>query len=102
MESTPKINDSDPFDYLSGKELSHAPSYQFSLSTSYDLTETLRVWLSLEAKDSFELGDNHNEVTHAYELLNAKVTWQPTGHLMLAIFSKNLTKIDYIVRGFGT
>ncbi|AOT08853.1 TonB-dependent receptor [Pseudoalteromonas luteoviolacea] len=87
---------------LSGKELSHAPSYQFTVSTSYDLTESVTLWLSLEAKDSFELGDNHDEVTQAYELLNAKVTWVPTDNLTLALFSKNLTNEDYIVRGFGT
>lgn len=87
---------------LSGKELSHAPSYQFSLSTNYALTESVSLWLSFEAKDSFELGDNHNEATQPYELVNAKVTWQLNNRLMLALFSKNLTNEDYIVRGFGT
>ena len=88
-------------DTLDSREQAHAPSYQFSLGSTFQLSENLAFTLDIEGKDEFFLSSRHSAETQAYELVNANITFD-TGDWELSIWGRNLTDEDVIVRGFGS
>ncbi|MBT5388951.1 MAG: TonB-dependent receptor [Porticoccaceae bacterium] len=86
---------------LDGREQAHAPSYQFALGASFQVTDSLAVGLDIEGKDEFFLSSRHSAKTQSYELLNANLTYD-TGDWQLSLWGRNLTDEDVIVRGFGS
>lgn len=86
---------------LEGREQAHAPSYQFFLASTLNLSETLSFVLEMEGKDEFYFSDRHEEQSDRYELINARLQFtQNNWHL--ALWGKNLTDEEYQVRGFGS
>jgi iron complex outermembrane recepter protein len=88
-------------DTLDSREQAHAPSYQFSLGSTFQLSDNLAFTLDIEGKDEFFLSSRHSAETKAYELVNANMTFD-TGYWELSIWGRNLTDEDVIVRGFGS
>ncbi|MBA6296226.1 TonB-dependent receptor [Colwellia sp. MB02u-9] len=83
----------------SGDEQAHAPSYQFNLGLNYQLSDHLRVNISVDGKDEFLFSDSHNEKSAAIEVVNmsmsyAKDDWQ------LKLWARNLFDESYATRGF--
>ena len=86
---------------LSGREQSHAPKYQFSLSLNYNLSENLFFNLNLEAKDEFYFSDRHDSKSKSYNLLNFVVSYKKNSY-EINFYGKNITDEDYQTRGFGS
>ena len=86
---------------LNSRDQAHAPSYQFALGSTVQLTNNLAFSLDIEGKDEFFLSSRHSAQTQAYELLNANMTYR-VGDWELSLWGRNLTDTDIIVRGFGS
>ncbi len=86
---------------LSGRDQAHAPRYQYSLGTEYQITPYLSAGLNIEGKSEFFFSDRHDEKAASYRLFNAnlaykKASWTAT------LWGRNLFDKDYDVRGFGS
>ncbi len=84
---------------LDGRDLAHAPNYQFFTGTEISLLPELVLRLEVEGKDDFYFSNSHNEKSEAYELLNARLTYLGN-NWELALWGRNLTDEDYTTRGF--
>ncbi len=84
---------------LDGRDVAHAPNYQFLLGGEFRLSENLFMRLEVEGKDSFFFSNSHDETSQSYELLNASLGYQ-TGVWELSLWGRNLTDEDVAVRGF--
>jgi iron complex outermembrane receptor protein len=83
----------------SGGEQAHAPSYQFNLGLNYQLSDHLRVNVSVDGKDEFLFSDSNNNKSAAMEVVNmsmsyAKDDWQ------VKLWARNLFDESYATRGF--
>lgn len=90
-----------PYD-MSGEPLAHSPEYQFSLSGDFILTQNLNLWVSLDAKDEFRFSNRHFATAEAHMLLNARLVWEASDSIEVALWGKNLSNEDYTTRGFGS
>lgn len=88
-------------DTLDSREQAHAPSYQFTLGASIQLTDLMAFTLDVEGKDEFFLSSRHSTETQSYELINTNITYS-AGDWELSLWGRNLTDEDVIVRGFGS
>ncbi|WP_445354480.1 TonB-dependent receptor [Microbulbifer sp. EKSA008] len=84
---------------LDGRDIAHAPNYQFFTGTEIDLLPNLILRLELEGKDEFYFSNSHDEKSTAYELVNARLTYQGD-NWDVSLWGRNLTDEDYYVRGF--
>jgi len=84
---------------LDGRDVAHAPSYQFFTGSEISLLPNLVLRLELEGKDEFYFSNSHNEKSNAYELVNARLTYQGD-NWDLSLWGRNLTDEDYYIRGF--
>ena len=89
-----------PFN-LAGRDQAHAPSYQWTLGGSYDITQNWQISGSIEAKDEFFFSNRHDELSDAYELLNLELTYQVDNWRIVA-YGKNITDELVKTRGFGS
>ncbi|MDG0968954.1 MAG: TonB-dependent receptor [Porticoccaceae bacterium] len=85
---------------LDRRRQAHAPSYQFALGFSMQITQQLALSMEVEGKDSFYLSSSHNEKTQPYELLNLNLDYS-VDNWHVSVWGRNLTDEDVIVRGFG-
>ncbi|MFV8782343.1 TonB-dependent receptor [Microbulbifer sp. SA54] len=84
---------------LDGRDLAHAPSYQFFTGAEYALSANLALRVEVEGKDAFYFSNSHNEKSTAYELLNARLTY--TGdNWDVSLWGRNLTDEIVYTRGF--
>lgn len=86
---------------LEGREQPHAPSYQAAVGVEFDVLPYLSWRIDAEAKDSFFLSARHEEQTESYVLWNTRLTYQRDSW-QLALWGRNLTDEDTIIRGFGS
>ncbi|WP_317932590.1 TonB-dependent receptor [Halioxenophilus sp. WMMB6] len=86
---------------LDGHELPHAPSYTYTVGGEAQLTENLLLAMSLVGKDKFYFSNDHEYQSKAYQLLNARLSYD-LGNWQLGLWGRNLTDKDYYVRGFGS
>ena len=84
---------------LGGRELAHAPEYQFFAGTEISVMSNLILRIEVEGKDEFYYSNSHNQKSSSYELLNARLTYQ-ADQWQVALWGRNLTDEDYTVRGF--
>ncbi|WP_334078394.1 TonB-dependent receptor [Microbulbifer sp. M83] len=84
---------------LDGRDVAHAPNYQFFTGTELSLTENLLLRLELEGKDAFYFSNSHNEKSIAYELVNARLTYRGDSW-EASLWGRNLADEDYYTRGF--
>lgn len=84
---------------LDGREQAHAPSYQYTLGTAWDLTGELVLDLNVQGRDSFYFSDSHDVRSTSYALLNTSLTWTHA-QWQATLWGRNLTDKDYYVRGF--
>lgn len=84
---------------LSGRDLAHAPNYQFFTGAELALTQNLVARLELEGKDDFYFSNSHNEKSTAYELVNARLTYRGDDW-DVSLWGRNLTDEVVYTRGF--
>ena len=88
----------DPLD-LDGREMAHAPGYQFNLGGEYSFDNGFYARLEVEGRDAFYFSDGHNAKSDSYELVNANLGYQ--GDLWrVSLWARNLFDKDYATRGF--
>lgn len=84
---------------LDGRDVAHAPNYQFFTGTEIALLPQLALRVEVEGKDAFFYSNSHNEKSTSYELLNARLTYS-ADKWDLSLWGRNLTDEDYYTRGF--
>nr|WP_246624610.1 TonB-dependent receptor [Oceanobacter mangrovi] len=84
---------------MNGREQAQSPKYSFANSLAYAFVSGLSLTLENEAKDSFYFSDSHNEKAKSYVLWHARVAYD-AANWQLALYGRNLTNVDYEVRGF--
>ncbi|WP_250458766.1 TonB-dependent receptor [Microbulbifer litoralis] len=84
---------------LDGRDLAHAPNYQFFTGAEYALPANLVLRLEMEGKDDFYFSNSHNEKSTAYELFNARLTYSGD-RWDVSLWGRNLTDEVYYTRGF--
>ncbi|WP_231759727.1 TonB-dependent receptor [Microbulbifer elongatus] len=90
--------DTSPVD-LNGRDLAHAPNYQYVTGAEYAFTSNLSGRVELEGKDDFYFSNSHNEKSTAYELVNARLTYRGD-NWDLSLWGRNLTDEVIYTRGF--
>ncbi|KUJ83890.1 TonB-dependent receptor [Microbulbifer flavimaris] len=84
---------------LGGRDVAHAPNYQFFTGTEFSFTPNLVLRLEVEGKDAFYFSNSHDEKSVAYELFNARLTYRGN-NWEASLWGRNLTDEDYYTRGF--
>lgn len=84
---------------LDGREQAHAPSYQYTLGSSWTMTDALVLDINVQGRDSFYFSDSHDVRSRSYALLNASLTWTHT-QWQATLWGRNLGDEDYFVRGY--
>jgi len=86
-------------DNLDGREQAHAPGWQFTLGSRFNLTSAMTLDISLQGRDSFYFSDSHSIRSDSYTLLNASLSYSGN-NMSVTLWGRNLTDNDYFVRGF--
>ena len=86
---------------LSGRDQAHAPSYQYAAGARLMFGAGFYGRVDLEGKDSFYLSERHSVEAPSQDLLHARIGFS-TQHWDLALWGRNLTDEDTVVRGFGS
>ncbi|GAA4878918.1 TonB-dependent receptor [Ferrimonas pelagia] len=84
---------------LSGRELAHAPNFQYALGGTYRNAQGWFANLNLNGKDAFYYSDSNDSRSEAYTLLNAKLGYEAQSWA-LYLWGRNLTDEKYGTRGF--
>jgi iron complex outermembrane receptor protein len=86
---------------LSGRDQAQAPAYQFALGGRFDFGKGFYGRLDVEGKDDYYLSDRHDIKAPSYQLVHARVGYQAK-NWSTALWVKNLSDEDVVVRGFGS
>lgn len=89
-----------PFD-MDGRDLPHAPNYQFALGAIYALADRWSLRIELEAKDAFYFSSRHEVRSDAYGQVHAWLGYR-RDQWSLALWARNVTDNDIERRGFGS
>lgn len=84
---------------ISGRELAHAPSYTFSLGSTYRSDNGVIVNVNWSGKDAFYFSDSHDEKSSSHQLLNAKIGYEQDDW-SISLWARNLTDEKVATRGF--
>ncbi|MFA7554793.1 MAG: TonB-dependent receptor [Spongiibacteraceae bacterium] len=84
---------------LGGRDLAHAPNYQYFIGSEISLSNNLLFRVEVEGKDAFYFSNSHDEKSASYSLVNARLTYEQADW-SVSIWGKNLTDKDYYTRGF--
>ena len=84
---------------LDGREQSHAPGYQYSLSAQWGGDQGWMARADLNGVDAFYFDASHDQRSDAYALLNLKLGYA-RGPWSVQAWVRNATDTEYAVRGF--
>jgi outer membrane receptor protein involved in Fe transport len=84
---------------MDGREVAHAPHYQFFIGTEITLISNLSLRIEIEGKDEFYFSNSHNEKSIRYEMLNARLSYQGS-NWDVSLWGRNLSDEDVQTRGF--
>ena len=90
----------EPFD-MDGRDLPHAPNYQFAVGGIFQWGDHWYARVEAEGKDAFFFSSRHEVRSDAYELFHLRFGWR-TARWDLALWARNLTDQDVKTRGFGS
>ena len=96
---TDPVTGNDRRESIDGREQAHAPGYQFSLGTSWQLTEKLKLNANVTGRDGYFYSFSHDEEADSVNLLNASLVYEGD-FFDVTLWARNLTNEDYGVRGF--
>jgi len=86
---------------VNGRAPAQSPEYQYTVGFNYMLTDTLSFNADVEGKDAYYFSNRHNEMSKAYALVNASLTYM-AGDFTATLWGKNLADEVYQTRGFGS
>ncbi len=86
---------------LDGHDLPQAPNYTFTVGTNIQLSNDLNLDVQVQGKDDFFFSNDHEFKADGYELLNMRLEYA-AADWEFAVWGRNITDVDYEVRGFGT
>ncbi|MCL1039706.1 TonB-dependent receptor [Shewanella submarina] len=89
----------DVFLDLSGRELAHAPSYNYQLGATWRGDTGFFANMNLSGMDSFYYSDSNDFVSDDYHLLNLRLGYE-ADNWSVYLWGRNLTDEEYGVRGF--
>lgn len=84
---------------LDGRDVAHAPNYQFVVGTEIRLSEAVYLRLETEGKDEYFFSNSHDKKSTRYELIHARIGYR-AAHWELALWGRNLGDEDVATRGF--
>ncbi|MDH5227195.1 MAG: TonB-dependent receptor, partial [Gammaproteobacteria bacterium] len=84
---------------LDGREQSHAPGYQYSLSAQWGGDQGWMARADLNGVDAFYFDASHDQRSEPYALLNLKLGYA-RGPWSVQAWVRNATDTGYAVRGF--
>ena len=88
-------------DDLSGRDQAQAPSYQYAIGARLDFGQGFYGRLDVEGKDSYFLSDRHAVKAPSYNLAHVRLGYSAQ-NWSLALWLRNLTDEEVVVRGFGS
>ncbi len=88
-------------DDLSGRDQAQAPSYQYAIGARLDFGRGFYGRLDVEGKDSYFLSDRHAVKAPSYNLAHVRLGYSAQ-NWSLALWLRNLTDEEVVVRGFGS
>jgi iron complex outermembrane recepter protein len=84
---------------LLGREMPHAPEYQFNINLKYELSSGLYSVLNYFSSDNFYFSNSHDQQSTSYQLIDIKVGFKK-GKWDFSIWSKNVFNEYYAQRGY--
>ncbi len=87
-------------EFIAEQDQAQAPDYNFNVRAEVYLSDNLRVNIEADGKDEYRFSDGHDELSKAYVLWHANLSYQ-MGDWQLSLWGKNLLDKEYYVRGFG-
>jgi outer membrane receptor protein involved in Fe transport len=84
---------------LDGRQQAHAPRYQYTIGTGWELFPGLALDVNVQGRDSFYFSDSHDSQSKPYDLVNASLTWTHR-QWQAILWGRNLTDEDVAVRGY--
>jgi iron complex outermembrane recepter protein len=84
---------------LQGRSYTHAPNWQFSAGTTYNISETLFIQSDLSRQGAFYFDDSQNQKSTPYSILNVSTGYRDQ-RWSWTLWAKNLLGENYPVRGF--
>lgn len=84
---------------MSGRDQAHAPSYQYALGGRFNFATGFYIRADFEGKDEFYASDSHNVEIPSQDLVHIRLGYE-ADNWNLALWGRNLTDEDYLVRGF--
>jgi iron complex outermembrane recepter protein len=84
---------------MDGREVAHAPEYQFFVGSELSLMANVILRVELEGKDEFYFSNSHDQQSSSYELVNSRLTYQAS-NWDVSLWGRNLSDEDYATRGF--
>ena len=82
-----------------GRQMAHAPKYQFSLGTDIQLATNWTLRAGMEGKDEFYYSNSHDSKSSSYVIYNASLQYQKE-NWKVTLWGRNLFDKDYYTRGF--
>ncbi|HTR00542.1 MAG TPA: TonB-dependent receptor [Candidatus Acidoferrum sp.] len=86
-------------DNLDGRAQAQAPRYQYTLGTTWQLPSSLSFDINVQGRGAYYYSDSHDQRSNPYDLLNSSLTWREH-QWQVTLWGRNLTNIDYPVRGY--
>jgi len=84
---------------LDGREVAHAPEYQYFIGSELSLMANVIIRVEVEGKDEFYFSNSHDQQSSSYELVNARLTYLGS-NWDVSLWGRNLSDEDYSTRGF--
>ena len=85
---------------LGDRAFAHAPQYSYKLGIDYSLWTNVSLRGSVSGKDNFYFSESHDQVSAAYNLFNAGITYSFSRSLELSFWADNILDTKYAIRGF--
>ncbi|NVK38563.1 MAG: TonB-dependent receptor [Gammaproteobacteria bacterium] len=82
-----------------GREQAHAPEISASTALNINFTQTIRLHIETEYKDSYYFSNSHDQKSESYQLWHAALSYT-NGNTSLSLNGHNLTDEEYAVKGF--
>ncbi|MGR6873638.1 hypothetical protein ACU6U9_15310 [Pseudomonas sp. HK3] len=82
-----------------GRSQAHAPEISGATALNISFTESIKLRLETEYKDTYYFSNSHDQKSESYQLWHAALSYTK-GNSSISLHGHNLTDEDYAVKGF--